>query len=392
MVGGLPPLFDLPQGYSGIGCRLPQHLFEGLGPHKVRTAAGGEIAAPRQQLHGLQVDLLITPERCFRRLPALRKGRRIQDDVVEGVLSRGDPLRPLAVCKRSQKIEHVRLQHSLSVLQTVQSDVFAALLAGVPGDVHGDDLFRARRRTVHAEGAGVGEAVQHRLPFRQFRRCLPVVFLVQEEPGLLAVDKVHVVKQSVLGDGHVAVPRIAVGAALSCLHPFFRPDRSLVALVDAAHLHPVVRQHLPQQAVQQLFAEFDAERQHLRHQHVLEAVHRKPGEAVRLAEDEPAAAEVRLAHHCAAVGDGVLDAAPPEGFLEAVVGVAGDEPHTDLGVVVDEPGAHPAVLFRADIHDIAVLIGLRRSLRLFPVYPGMAGPQRAGRFFVADNSRILSHG
>ena len=86
----------------------------------------------------------------------------------------------------------------------------------------------------------------------------------------------------------------------------------------------------------------------------MEFVHRQAGEGVRLAEDDPAGVQVRRVHDGFPVVPGPLQLPPPEGLVKAVVGVPGDEPHTDLGLLGQKTGAQIAALLADDIHQSAV--------------------------------------
>jgi len=59
VIGRLSAPLDLPQGHPRVRGRLPEHTAEQLVGHEMGTGAGGQIAAARQQLHGLEIDLLI---------------------------------------------------------------------------------------------------------------------------------------------------------------------------------------------------------------------------------------------------------------------------------------------------------------------------------------------
>ena len=50
------------------------------------------------------------------------------------------------------------------------------------------------------EGAGVGEAIQHRAAHGKPRHRLAVVFLIQKESGFLSVDEIHPVADAVFHD------------------------------------------------------------------------------------------------------------------------------------------------------------------------------------------------
>ena len=71
----------------------------------------------------------------------------------------------------------------------------------------------------------------------------PVVFLVQEEAGFLAVLDVHQVFHSVLLNLNLGVERLA-DEAFEALHPLLEADFGVAALVDAPDGDAVLRQNL----------------------------------------------------------------------------------------------------------------------------------------------------
>ena len=70
----MPPVRDLPEGDGGVSGGLPEHPAEEVGGHEMGAGAGGQVAAPGEELHGFEVDLLIPPVGIFHRGPAFGKG------------------------------------------------------------------------------------------------------------------------------------------------------------------------------------------------------------------------------------------------------------------------------------------------------------------------------
>ena len=175
------------------------------------------------------------------------------------------------------------------------------------------------------------EAVEHPAAARKLGHRKAIVFLIQEKAGFLPVFHVHGIKNAVFADLH---GRAAAAAepALALRQPLQRADGHVVSLIDTADLLPVLGEQLQQQREELRLARFHTDGERLRHQQVVEAVDRQARKAVRLAKDDPAAAEVLRAQHGLAVVPGVAEAALPEGRVEAVVGVAGDEPQADLAL------------------------------------------------------------
>ncbi len=92
MVRGLAALLDLPEGHAGVPGGVREHLPEEGGRHEVGAGAGGQIPSLRQKLHGPAVDLPIAPAGALHGGAALGEGRRIQDDIVKGLLPGGGKL------------------------------------------------------------------------------------------------------------------------------------------------------------------------------------------------------------------------------------------------------------------------------------------------------------
>ena len=223
---------------------------------------------------------------------------------------------------------------------------------------------------VEREGARVREAVEHPAALRELGRGQTVVFLVEEEAGLLPVLHVDRVVDPVfadLGDGACGrrlpgegIPALVLLESLEC------PDGDVVALKDAVDLLTVCAQNLHNQRKNQIFDALHPHRKGLRDQKIGETIHREPREAVGLAEDHAAAAEVLRPQHGLAVVPGVLHAPPPEGRVEAVVGVAGDEAQADLALA--------AVKARADVFAaLAECVAERAVFRLRALVEDLRG-------------------
>ena len=204
----------------------------------------------------------------------------------------------------------------------------------------------------------MGEAVQHRPATGQLGHRLPVVLLIQKEAGFLPVFKVHGVADAVFLNIHRCKVRSLFTAhgmpSFALFHALQSPDGHIVALIYTHHVLSVGAQHLQQQGEQLLLDEFHAQTQHLRHQHTLEPVHRQAGEAVGLSEDHPAAAAILRPHDGLAIVPCVLDAPPPEGPVEPVVGVPGQHPYPDAGAAVEKAAAQPAAPAAHHVHQVAV--------------------------------------
>ena len=205
---------------------------------------------------------------------------------------------------------------------------------------------------------------------------LAVVLLIQEEACLLSIDVIHGVPDAVLGDSRGAeLPSLGGGGGLFLLlgaqmqgvtrieplvllHALQLADGYVVAEVEGVDLRAeLLAEDADEGGKEDILDFFNAERKHLRHQDVFKAIHRQPGEAVGLAEDETAALEVGLPHDGASVGHGVAERALPVGLVKAVVGVAGEETDADLGVAVVKARAQVLVFIGVNVHQPAVLGG-----------------------------------
>ena len=185
----------------------------------------------------------------------------------------------------------------------------------------------------------------------------------------MAVLDVEVKDEAVLDDLDASalgnLGTLAVPPALVLQQALLRAGGRVVALVDAAHVLPVGLERLEQQGIDRGAQELHAHRAHLRDQHVLIAVDDEAGHAVGLREDHAAGVGVGLtagkgaaAHGDLAVFPGPGDAAGPEGLVDAVVGVARDDAHTDLGLLGKKPGALPGAVLLKDVDHRAVVAGL----------------------------------
>ena len=201
----------------------------------------------------------------------------------------------------------------------------------------------------------MGKAVQHPASPCQPGNGQSVILLVQEKTGFLAVFHVYPVKNSIFADLRDGIWEgfTEIEPALVLLQALQLPDGHVVALKNAADRFAVLAQRLHQQGEQQVFDFFHSGGQGLGDQDIGEAVHRQPWEAVGLAEDDAAAGGIAC-HDGFAVRPGVLNTALPEGLVEAVVGVAGDQPHPDLALAADKTRAKIFPFFADGVHQGAV--------------------------------------
>ncbi len=75
----LGPEFHLAQALMDVSCRLADGLGKQLIIHEMGAGTGCQKSPVFYQLHGTQIDLPVSPDCIFNRVPGLGKGRRIQD-------------------------------------------------------------------------------------------------------------------------------------------------------------------------------------------------------------------------------------------------------------------------------------------------------------------------
>ncbi len=374
MIRCLLPCLNLAKADARVPGGVPKHLLKARSRHKVAAGAGGEIAAPGKQLHGPPVDLPVTPVGAVRRSPAFREGGRVQDDIVPVCASLGGV---------RQKAENVRLTEFHLFCEAVERGIFRGLFQGVGGNIHRSDLGRPGFGGIEGKGAGMGEAVQHPASLRQLRGSGPIVLLVKEKAGLLPVDIVHVVADTVFRNDHVAV-KVCPQAGkrnepADVFQALFGPQRRIAPLIDRPDADPQLAQLLRQQAENELLAPVHSQGEHFHHQNVLKTVHRQAGKLIGFPEDQAAGAKI-LANDRPAVLQSIDDAAAVKRFVKAIIGIAGDDADPDFGMVVDEAGAQPFPLGAQDVHNIAALPAAFGGSDLFPVDPGVALTYGALRF------------
>ena len=278
-----------------------------------------------------------------------------------------------------QQVEHVGGSALHHIVKAVDAGVLGGAFHGKLRHVHRRHMLCAAFGRVEGKGAGVGEAVQHRPPLGQPRHRLPVVFLIQKEACFLAVDEVHPIADAVFHDVRPRESRLRLvrqgKPALALRQTLFFPQGGVIAQVDTGNVLPVRPQHLHQNGQQPRLYALHAQAHHLRHQHGAEAIHRQPREAVRLPEDHPTAEQVFRLHHRFAVVPRVLHPPLPEGIVEAVVGVAGEQAAADEGAAVIKGRAEIRALAADHIGQPAVLHGAHKRRHLGGVYPRMSRRQ-----------------
>ena len=335
------------------------------------------MAAAGQQLHGAVVDLLVAAHGVLNGAAGLGEGWRVEDDKVVGVALFFQP---------GQQIKGV-LAEEVHVVKAVALGIPFCHRDGLRADVGGGNAGCPALGRVQSKAAGVSKAVQHRVPRRNAGHGAAIVLLVEEEAGLLAVLKIDVVENAVLADLGLGGGRVRFAGqlkpALVLLQPLFGAQGFVVALIDAVDGLAVGPQHFCQDREEHGLELFHPNAQGLGDEDAAETVHGQAGELVGLTEDDAACGQVVRLQHGLAVAPRILGPAPPEGRIEGIIGVAGDEPDADLALQRNKTGAEVGTLGADHIGEGAVF-GLR--LRAFEdvvlVHPRVAAHQQPLSVFV----------
>ena len=234
MVRRLSAVLHLAEALVAAGGRLADGLGEELGVHEVGAGAGGQVASVLHQLQAPHIDLPVALDGVLHGGPGFGEGGGIQNDYVKFFAL------PLQL---REQVKDVGAEKLHPVGEAVEFGVLPGLGHPQLGGVHPQDGGRPGDAGVQGEGAGVGEAVQHFGSPAEALNRQPVVFLVQEEAGFLAVLDVHQIFHPVLLNLNLGVEGLA-DEALEALHPLLEADFGVAALVDAPDGDAVLRQNL----------------------------------------------------------------------------------------------------------------------------------------------------
>ena len=162
-----------------------------------------------------------------------------------------------------QQFENVGRNEFHVFLQPVQlSVVFRHFHRGFR-NIHSSNRKGAAPGRVQRERAGMGKAVQDPLSPGQPGHLQPVVLLIQEETGLLAVFHIHVIKYAILtdtgqrGSGRGTIP------AFIFRQTFQLPDGNVVPLIQSPDGDAVFFQFFQKQVIDQVFIFLCSVRQNL---------------------------------------------------------------------------------------------------------------------------------
>ena len=129
----------------------------------------------------------------------------------------------------------------------------------------------------------------------------------------------------------------------------------------------------------------------MRYQQIIVAVYSQAGEHICFAENQTAAVKITLTHNRQTVIQRIAQAALPKGFVKLVIGIGGNNAHTNFGMVIHKTGAQIFALRRYHIHQIAVGILAFNFSYLFTEHPGMTAARSALSLRGYEKFCIFTH-
>ena len=147
---------------------------------------------PSQQPDAARRQLAVSLNRAFTFRLSLRQRRRIEHDEIKFLLFR--------ILQPRERIPLRRLMTTLrhGGQRLIQREVPPRTHQRVRADIQIRDRLRPATRRVEREAAGEAERIQNLTPIGQRSHPMPVLALIQEEPGLLPTDDVRLEAQSIL--------------------------------------------------------------------------------------------------------------------------------------------------------------------------------------------------
>ena len=196
MVAALGAEIDLAETFVGAVGRFPDGFGEKLRIHEMGAGAGDEKAAVLHQLQAAQIDLPVALHRVLDGIAGFGEGGRVQNDHAVAL--------PFGF-QAGKQVEDIRAGEVHPVLQAVQAGVLLRHVDAGLGSVHAENLRCPGFSGVQCKGAGMGEAVQHPFPGADRMDGGPVVFLIQEKSGFLAVLHVNQILHAVFLDLYAGI-------------------------------------------------------------------------------------------------------------------------------------------------------------------------------------------
>ena len=228
------------------------------------------------------------------------------------------------------------------------------------------------------------EAVQYFRAAAEAVDRAPVVLLVQEETGLLAVFNIHDIADAVLGDLYFGIEGSGKEPFLPG-HALKLADFGVAALVNAAHRNAVFGQNAHQRGQQVSLEAVDAEGQRFNDENILIFVYSQARQEIGFSEQETTAGSV----------DDLFPVLPcaahplcQKGRSYRIVAAAGEKADRDFGLTVDETIAHEISVEIFHRYDIAVLEISSELSDLVAIDPQTACLDGAAFSFFQDGRRV----
>ena len=335
---GTRPIEELEAAVQPVGGldHMRLKIFEGQQP---RARTGHKNAARLHQRNRQQVEVLVFLPTfpIARRIPRENELRRIEHHHV--------PLFPVLL-----HLARIRKSVGMDKLQAnlVQVRIALRLFQRDLVQVHTGHIGGAARDFgVERKAARVAAEIEHARVFGEPRDGPAVVALVAEEPGLVALGKVHFVADAVFADFH-PVGRRGVGLFEERRLDAFEATE-VVVHVHARELRAgqLVQQRQPfRQALR------DAQRINLAQQRLAIPVDHQPAQAVTIGVDQPVGIRrlVQL-EQLAAQGDGPADRQLKVAFVDRLGRVAHDA-QRDFCTRIEEPATREMAVLVVNVDEV----------------------------------------
>jgi hypothetical protein len=217
---------------------------------------------------------------------------------------------------------------------------------------------------------GVGEAVEHTLALRELGNAETVLPLVEVKARLLPLLEVHGEPDPVLVDDGALVRCASPQEAVLHVEALEFGEVGIGATDDPLGFQDVL------EGVEDVLAELlQAQGPDLHDEMIGVTVHDQPGEAVSLAVHEPVSVAVFGEPEIPPQLGGLQDFLAEEAVSDLLVPVPGEDPHRDVGLLVDVSTADEAAGHIFNIYDVPLVETAARFLDCPGKYPGMAAPQ-----------------
>ena len=211
----------------------------------------------------------------------------------------------------------------------------------------------------------MGETVQHFFAFAEALHSQTVVFLVQEEAGLLPVFHIHQIAHAVFQNLYFRVKRLS-DKSFQTFHSFLLPDFGVAPFIDPADTDPVLGQYALQDLQDGEFQPVNSQSERFHHQHIRKFIHHQTRQKIRFAENEPAAAGIT---HRFPVVPRVSHPAFQKCFINEMFFLAGHKAHPDLRVYIDKTVSHKIPVKIVNSHQITIFKSTQDAFDLVVIDP-----------------------